>query len=234
MWRSWWPFSNSGFVNGPESGVWTVDVDVKDGARGNETMRDLERRHGRFSRTWTQLTPTGGRHIVYRWPLGMTTMRRRLGPGVEIQGAGRITVLAPSRYPDPRYEHPYGTHRPLSELAAAPAWLVELVRADEQPPREQLVIRDPLPAGTLTLDGRRRLLGVLRVVLEAEPGSRHDAILWAAGRAAEMVLEGQVAADVALGAVAEAARRAAGAKYDDREIDRVIADGWRYTVGRNS
>jgi Bifunctional DNA primase/polymerase, N-terminal len=228
-WARVYPGCDWGFVNGPESDVFTIDVDVKNGAGGMATLKQIERRDGRLPRTWLQLTPSGGRHHIYRWPAGVTRLRRELGPGVELQGDGRITVLAGSRSSDPvRYPHRYGTHRPMSEIAQAPDWLVKLIVAPVAEPRRPVKVRPALAEGTVTYRGRRVLEGVVRVVAEKRSG-RHGAILWAAARLGEAYIEGLVSEDVAVDALYQACvANGEVADYGEAEVRRWIADGWAY------
>lgn len=229
-WRRW-PQANVGLVNGPESDMFTVDVDVKNGALGLSTLRGIERKRGRLPRTWTQLTPSGGRHYLYRWPSGADRLRRGLGPGVELQGAGRITVLAPSRSADPvRWPHPYGTHRPMQEITDAPAWLAELVLPEVKRPSRRGRPELLLAPGEVSERGRRRLAGITTRLASAQPGERHDVLLWAAARAAEEVAAGGVAEDVAAGEI-DAAVAMWGLPQTPVEQVRVsdaIRDGFAY------
>ena len=230
-WRRW-PDANVGIVNGVDSAVFTVDVDVKDGAGGARTLRDLERANGRLPDTWMQLTPSGGSHYLYRWPAGVDRLRRSLGDGVELQGIGRITVLAPSRSANPeKFPHPYGTHRSMEELAEPPRWLVEAGRYTA-PKTRPVTCRPTLPPGSTTTRGQKRLEGVTRVLAQAQPGSRHDATLWASARMAEACVAGEIAADVAIAGLFAAAEACGEVEaYTAREVERWIGDGWSMGLG---
>jgi hypothetical protein len=227
-WHERWPLANAGFVNGPDSDAFTVDIDVKNDVRGWDTVHAVERRAGRrLPRTWQQITPSGGEHRIYTWPTGVKRMRGTLGRGVEIQAVGKITVLAPSRHPNPVYRHPYGTYRPVSEKVSAPDWLVELVRLDDEPDREPVVVRDALPAGEITAKGEQRLRGIIRIVVMAQPGERHRRLVWASATLAGVYLEGDIAKDVAFKALYIAAERCGEVRdHGKDDVARAITDGW--------
>ena len=44
-WWAQWPDANIALVTGAVSGLWVLDVDVKGGAKGGESLAELERKH---------------------------------------------------------------------------------------------------------------------------------------------------------------------------------------------
>ena len=57
-----WPAANIGIVTGAVSGITVVDVDVKPGKRGNDTLAALVAQHGKLPHTPRQRTWSGGMH----------------------------------------------------------------------------------------------------------------------------------------------------------------------------
>lgn len=96
-WWTRWPDAMIGMKTGTASGLVVLDVDVKNGCNGFETMR---------ANGW-QLpadaievkTPSGGSHFYFRNPNGQTIRNSagKIGPGLDIRGEGGFIVLPPSR-----------------------------------------------------------------------------------------------------------------------------------------
>src|SRR3990167_8762240 len=60
--------ANIAIATGKVSGVFVLDVDVKNSASGDESLRDLEGEFGALPHTVKSLTWTKGRHIFFRYP----------------------------------------------------------------------------------------------------------------------------------------------------------------------
>lgn len=97
-----------------------VDVDMKKGRKGDETLLDLELEGFVLPPTFTQVTPTGGVHYVYKTPRAVKQGAGRLGEAVDIKSSGSLIVGAGSLIDGEPY-------RILQDLpvAEAPEWLVE-------------------------------------------------------------------------------------------------------------
>ncbi len=93
----WWnenPWANIG-VNCGLSGLLVIDVDPRNG--GLETLSAWVAEHGVLPTTLRARTPSGGFHAYFL--LGDLPLPRkgRLGPGVDLQGAGAYVVVPPSQ-----------------------------------------------------------------------------------------------------------------------------------------
>src|SRR3954453_449824 len=64
-WWGMWPDAGIGAALG-RSDMVAVDVDVKDGRRGPDQLKALQKRHGKLPETVRVLTPSGGWHLWYR------------------------------------------------------------------------------------------------------------------------------------------------------------------------
>ncbi|MDO8728994.1 MAG: bifunctional DNA primase/polymerase, partial [bacterium] len=134
-WWARWPAANIGLVTGSRAGWFALDVDPRHG--GDDSLADLEHRHGRLFETVEALTGGGGRHLLFSLP-GFQVPNRTgagaLAPGLEVKGDGGYIVAPPSRHGSGR---PYAWESSSSpgqvELAPAPAWLLALLR--EAPPK---------------------------------------------------------------------------------------------------
>lgn len=101
-WRGW-PDANIGVACGAE--VVVIDVDVKAGAPGESSLATLAAELGDLPDSAEALTPTGGRHLVFR---GDPTLRNsqagKLAAGLDVRGNGGYFVAPPSRTEKGEYE----------------------------------------------------------------------------------------------------------------------------------
>ena len=118
-----------GLLCGPPSGVFAVDIDPRHG--GEMSLARLEHQYGALPDTWRARTGSGGQHWIYRWPTDGPEIRNsagKLGPGLDVRGAGGFIVLAPSLHVS-GHQYAWINDPAECELARAPRWLIERVRA---------------------------------------------------------------------------------------------------------
>lgn len=194
-WWARWPAASVAVACGP-SGLVVVDLD---GPTGMQSWAALVAEHSDVE-TCSVSTGRdgGGAHLWFRADEGapVPNSAGRLGPGVDVRGAGGMVLAPPSRHrTGRRYQWTSG-----APLALLPQW----VRALAMPPRP---VRRPAPVLSST-PATRALVGLVQVVLDAPEGTRNDRLFWAASRVAEHVdagrLDRQAGADALLRA-AEAA-----------------------------
>jgi hypothetical protein len=119
----WWlsaPSANIGLATGD---VVVVDVDPHHG--GDESLRDLEQRHGELPPTWRAFTG-GGMHIYFRAPSGIEIRNSagKFGPGVDVRGVGGYVVAPPSLHASGnRYAWDVDAHPDEVPLAELPDFL---------------------------------------------------------------------------------------------------------------
>jgi hypothetical protein len=105
-WWTQWPDALIGHPTGmrsSSSGPWcevVIDVDVKRGAYGLETLAELEQDHGPLPETCTSRTRSGGQH---RWFWTRAEIRnsagkvgRREAVGLDVRGEGGFVIVPPS------------------------------------------------------------------------------------------------------------------------------------------
>ena len=128
-----------GIATGPASGVWVLDIDISGDKAGDQTLKELEARYGPLPATVTARTGSGGAHLFFA--CDDDTVRNnqsgKLGPGLDVRGDGGQVVAAPSVHASgARYSWVDG-HAPNDlSVAVAPAWLLELLTAEPEPPAE--------------------------------------------------------------------------------------------------
>lgn len=123
-WWSTWPDANIGLVTGSRSGLVALDIDTRHG--GDDTLAELERKHGPLPETVRNLTG-GGWHEMFAYPNVPVKSKANLAPGVDIRGDGGYIVAPPSRHASGQnYGWEVG-HAPEDlALAPFPAWVLHL------------------------------------------------------------------------------------------------------------
>lgn len=176
--RSWWrrsPFANVGLALGPGqhnrggAGLWAVDVDAAKG--GSSTLVQLVREHGPLGPTLHAHTGGAGDHFFFAWPEGQRVAQaaNRLGPGVDVIGAGWHVVAAPSLHVSGAR---YAWEDETAPVLEAPAWLLELVvhPAELRPASSA---RAPIAASRVT-DVEKRAVAYLLAMPPAISGQYGD------------------------------------------------------------
>lgn len=121
---AWWtraPKANVSIATGAMSGLVILDVDPRNG--GNESLRELEERHGRLPETLQVLTGGGGRHFYFAAPEGACVKSRKVTSGLDLKADGGYVIAPPSSHPSG------GTYRWAHDakgkaLAPCPPWLL--------------------------------------------------------------------------------------------------------------
>lgn len=96
-----------------------VDVDNKGNKKGDETILSLEMEGRAFPTTFTQKTPTGGKHLVYVTKAPVKQGVDVLGRGLDIRSRGGYIVASGSTIEGASYVDNGGV------LDEAPTWIVE-------------------------------------------------------------------------------------------------------------
>jgi hypothetical protein len=139
-WWTRWPDAVPSIATGKPSGVIALDVDVRPGVHGPDSLEAIGCNFHPV--TLTAHTPSGGYHCLFQWPgHEVRNSTGKLGPGLDIRGDGGSLMLppGPGRYWDPHL----GLDRPLAPM---PVWVV--IKEPEQP---RLPAREPFrPVGKLS------------------------------------------------------------------------------------
>lgn len=140
-WWTNWPKDNIGIATGP-SNLCIIDIDIKSGKQGQETLDNLELDHGQLPDTLSAKTPSGGLHFYFRGNARTTV--EKLGPGIDTRGSGGAGgyVLAPgSETSIGKYEWLEGSQVAVADL---PQWIHQFTgqRADRQHNQEPVVDQD--------------------------------------------------------------------------------------------
>lgn len=101
--KKWWteiPSANIGIATGSRTGIAVVDIDVKNGSNGFESLKTLNIN----TNTLTAITPSGGRHLYYATPAQIIGSRTRVLPGIDIKADGGYVVAPGSVIDGRKYE----------------------------------------------------------------------------------------------------------------------------------
>jgi Bifunctional DNA primase/polymerase, N-terminal len=155
-------------------------------------------------------TQSGGWHLYFETP--DSTIRNSaglLGPGVDVRAAGGYVVGAGSMVGGRAYE--VLDNRPPAPL---PGWLTRRLTSRDDRPVHQA------PSG----DGPANLRGLVQTVRDSQPGSRTDALVWAAHRLRDEIAAGRATQDNAelLVQAAVASGIRGGEKYARGQVHHVL------------
>lgn len=105
-----------------------IDVDVKNGKQGAESLETLIDCFGLNIKTRTALTPSGGRHLYYRLPAGSLVrgdLTGKLGHGIDVRSYHNFVVAPGSTLP----EGVYVWDDENVSVDDAPGWVVGVLGA---------------------------------------------------------------------------------------------------------
>ncbi len=132
-------------------GLVVIDVDMKNGVDGSATLAHLQATVGALPDTLEVSTPSGGKHLYYRYPVGVAINSKagkiagQPAPGLDIRADGGYVVCPPSvldAAADPKGKTVSGAYAIVKKLPIAdlpPAWLdlLSVKRDNPQPQRQQ-------------------------------------------------------------------------------------------------
>lgn len=154
-WWNRWPGASPALLTGSGSAVIAVDIDIKNGKCGIDTLDELGLVFNPV--TPTAHTPSGGIHWLFRRPVRpIATSATAIGTGVEIKGdRGWITLPpGPGRFWDPHL----GLDVPLAPFPELLLRLLTPAKASPAPPRRSEHFAISRHAGALLDKAADRIL----------------------------------------------------------------------------
>ncbi|NCC05336.1 MAG: hypothetical protein EOM37_15170 [Proteobacteria bacterium] len=217
-WETMYPGSNWA-VHCGKSGLAVLDIDVKHGALGPESLMFLELERGDLPATFTVKTPSGGEHRYFQ---GASRSKNGFLPGLDmksgIEGRSSGYVLLPGSVIDgKRY-----TVTDSLELAELPIWLPAIVDAKPEEKTPQ-TLDTPSEDGGTSRYGMSALEREVGRVATAPEGQRNSALNSAAFSLGQLVAGGEVDEGTALAALRRAAK-AAG--LNETETEKTMMSGF--------
>ncbi|MDN5857818.1 MAG: bifunctional DNA primase/polymerase [Pseudonocardia sp.] len=226
--RRWWGTarSNIGIATG-RSGLLVVDLDVPKQdpglPGGRAVLAAVAQTAGAVvpDNTMTVATPSGGQHLYFRAPPGVTLTNTvgRIGPHVDTRAVGGYVVAPGSMIGRKPYRLTC-----IDDPLPAPQWLLRAIRPQRLagPPPDRTTTQ-PHPAYV-----RAAVDGEARRVAEATIGRRNHVLFTAAARLARFVDGGQLReADVHAALAAAAGRHVGTEGFTNTELRRTVQSGLR-------
>jgi Bifunctional DNA primase/polymerase, N-terminal len=217
--RAWWqhaPLANPAIATGEVSEIKVLDIDGDKG--GFDSLKTLEREHGRLPHTLRVVTASG-EHLYFAYPgVHLKNTSGKLGPGLDVRCCGGYVVTVAATHSSGRTYTWKDGHRPgQAPLATPPAWL--------------------LPQSTQQHAEERKTRGYAAAALASEEqqllatpeGQRNQRLNLAAFRLARFVASGTLNQADVEDVLVDAARRLG---LPDREAHATIASGLRAGAGR--
>ena len=119
LWEKLYKGCNWALRTGKASGCWVLDIDVKNGAKGEESFFALLADHKDFPDTLSVKTPTGGIHYYFEMEPEVRTLTNvgKFG-GIDVRADGGYVLIPPSVLDGNSYEY-------INEnkILKAPKWL---------------------------------------------------------------------------------------------------------------
>lgn len=95
-WLEKWPDSNIGIATGEESEIVVLDVDIKKGKPGLESLKELQDQIGPLPKTLTCQTPSKGLHYYFKNKNLPLKNKLSFMPGLDLMANGGYVVAPPS------------------------------------------------------------------------------------------------------------------------------------------
>jgi len=127
------PGCNVAVATGEISGFFVLDIDEKNNISGEDSLKDLEKEFGKLPDTVEVLTPSGGRHLYFKHVAGLRN-RAAVRPGIDSRSCGGFVVAPPSSIDGNAYVWEAAHHPDDVQIAEAPKWLVDLLKAPAEAP----------------------------------------------------------------------------------------------------
>lgn len=162
-WSELYGGCNFGVATGVKSNLVVVDVDVKNEAGGEQSIARLEAEGKVFKPTLEAATPSGGRHLYYRFAPGITNSASLVAPGIDIRGEGGYVLAAPSTIAGAAYA--WINDLPVARL---PMWLEMTLK-----PSPKCRPKPFVPSGDTSI------AGLLDTVVRAREPGRNNILFWA-------------------------------------------------------
>ena len=165
--RAWWqrwPQANIAAATG--SKFWVLDVD----GDGADVLARLELDNRRLPET-SEVITSRGRHVYFSPHDGLRNSAGRVGPGIDVRGAGGYVLVPPSIHPS---GHVYAWTGKAT-LATAPRWLLDLALPPQAPTRPVQSSSSPPPANAEAYVSAATV-AELQALDTATDGQRNDAL----------------------------------------------------------
>jgi hypothetical protein len=196
--RDWqrWPNANVGIATGAKSGFFVIEADTIEGhgVDGVGNLQALIEQHGALPSTVEALSPSGSRHIYFRWPDGSTFSNSagQVAPGVDVRADGGMVIGVPSVKPGIDRPYTWVNSPSLFALADCPAWLLGLCRKPALKLSERAMLAGDFRIDTGRPWAAKALQNEINALLAAPEGQRNATLNTAAFNLGQIVAGGEL------------------------------------------
>lgn len=180
------PGTNIGIRTGVISGIVVLDIDVKPGQQGLESIAALIEKYGPLPETLEAETGSGGVHLFFRAPKDpVPSSAGSVGAGLDVRGEGGQVVAAPSKHKSGGAYFWVNWGTPLAEV---PDWLLLLMNKKKS-------VGTTAPSDNSTAFAKQRLdhhYAMIRGASEGEGRNKLNAAAYEMGRYARYISIDQV------------------------------------------
>ena len=135
--REWWsklPTANVGIATGEKSGFWVVDIDVKHGLNGWDSITEKFGEIEFGEHDLCVQSPSEGYHLYFQWDQELpVTVAANVLPGVDIRGETGFIMAPPSSVQIDGKECFYQFNDENNSIPEAPNWAKALAQMTLQP-----------------------------------------------------------------------------------------------------
>lgn len=161
--NEWWhpetglfPGASIAMAHGGQSGYCAIDLDTKK-ADGIQALADLQAAYGKYNdqegedlQTLMALTPSGGRHLIFKFHPEIISNSEVTIAGIDARGGykanplenGGITFVEPSRKPTEDGDKYYRWDESVTQIIDMPQWLVDIMCGRRPAQRTGIVLQD--------------------------------------------------------------------------------------------
>lgn len=165
--------SNIGIRTGKESGLVVLDIDIHE-EDGYKTLETLENHFEKLPDTLRVKTASGGEHIYFKYPDGLTIERQiNKFNGIDIISENSYIVAAPSKIDKKSYKRVSGN---ITELAELPQYLLDTL-ATSTDNQSQQNFKMPENASLSTRKVKYTATFLKDMVSGAKEGNRNDFLM---------------------------------------------------------
>lgn len=173
-----WPDANVGIVTGPASGILVIEADTLDGhdVDGIANLEALVMAHGGLPATIEALSPSGSRHLYFRYPAGRNIRNSagKIAPGIDVRGDGGMVLAAPSIKPGKSKPYTWTNPPGLFALADCPEWLLRL--CEKPDPKQAGGLDFNIDTGQASAWANAAIAGELARLFSATTGDRNETL----------------------------------------------------------
>lgn len=215
-WERMYQGTNWALRTGTASGCWVLDLDVKNGAKGEDSFFDLIGDHKDFPDTLAVKTPSGGMHYYFEMEPGIRTLVNagKFG-GIDVRADGGYVLIPPSSINGAKYEY-FNENKILK----APQWLKDALFPYK--PQDKTNVVERIPQTSYRAESLAKYL-LKKYLPKAVKGMRNQVLMDMLCQMRDNVIPSNIAEEMAI----EYARAMQDPDFTEREALSVCRSVYR-------